>query len=47
MDMSEFCRSRGLSQSTLYRHLKNRPNEGNRGSGGIELLAQYAASVHG
>ena len=45
MDMSEFCRSRGLSRSTLYRHLKKRPSEGDPGSGSIELLAVEVAGV--
>jgi hypothetical protein len=45
MDISEFCRSRGLSRTTLYRHLKKRASEGNLGSGGMELLAVEVAGV--
>jgi hypothetical protein len=45
MEASEFCRSRGLSRTTLYRHLKKGESEGNRGSGGIELLAVEVAGV--
>ena len=45
MDASEFCRSRGLSRSTLYRHLKKVGSEGRPVSGGMELLAVEVASV--
>ena len=45
MEASEFCRSRGLSRSSLYRHLKKRPSEDNPGSGGIELLAVEVGGV--
>jgi len=45
MDMSEFCRIRGLSRSTLYRHLKKRTSEGDPGSGDMELLAVEVAGV--
>lgn len=45
MDASEFCRSRGLSRTSLYRHLKMRRSEGNRASGGMELLAVEVAGV--
>jgi len=45
MDMSEFCRSRGLPRTTLYRHLKKRASEGNPGSGGMELLTVEVAGV--
>ena len=39
MEASEFCRSRGLSRTSLYRHLKKRQSAGDPGTGGIELLA--------
>jgi len=45
MDASEFCRSRDLSRSTLYRHLKKVGSEGRPVSGGMELLAVEVASV--
>lgn len=45
MDASEFCRSRGLSRTSLYRHLKKRRNEGRPASGGMELLAVEVAGV--
>jgi DNA invertase Pin-like site-specific DNA recombinase len=45
IEATEFCRSRGLSRSTLYHHLKKRPSEGNPASDGIELLAVEVAGV--
>jgi hypothetical protein len=43
MDVSEFCRSRGLSRSTLYRHLKKRGSEDNPAPAAMELLAVEVA----
>lgn len=43
IEASEFCRSRGLSRSTLYRHLKKKQAEGKPVSEGIELLAVEVA----
>lgn len=45
IDASEFCRSRGISRSTLYRHLKKKHGEGNPASEGIELLAVEVEGV--
>ena len=45
MDASEFCRSRGLSRSTLYRHLTKGRSEGSPASGAMELLAVEVAGV--
>jgi hypothetical protein len=45
IEATEFCRSRGLSRSTLYHHLKKKPAEGNPVSEGIELLAVEVAGV--
>lgn len=45
IDASEFCRSRGLSRTTLYRYLKKCSSEGSSTSGGMELLAVEVAGV--
>ena len=45
MDASEFCRSRGVSRSSLYRHLKKRQSDGNSAGNGMELLAVEVAGV--
>ena len=45
MDASEFCRSRGLSRTSLYRHLKKRQSEGSSAGSGMELLAVEVAAV--
>ena len=47
MDASEFCRSRGLSRSTLYRHLKKRRSEDKStlATAAMELLAVEVAGV--
>jgi transposase-like protein len=47
MDVSEFCRSRGLSRSTLYRHWKKRPSEDKPtpAPAAMELLAVEVAGV--
>jgi hypothetical protein len=38
MPESEFCRSRGLSRSTLYRHLKNRRSNPHPASADTQLV---------
>ena len=45
IEASEFCRSRGISRSTLYRHLKKKHGEGKPASTGIELLAVEVEGV--
>src|SRR5215469_11276401 len=45
IDASEFCRCRGISRSTLYRHLKKRQSGGNPASEGIQLLAVKVEGV--
>lgn len=47
MDASEFCRSRGLSRSTLYRHLKKGGSQDKPtpAQAAMELLAVEVAGV--
>jgi hypothetical protein len=45
IEASEFCRSRGLSRSTLYRHLKKKQTESKPVSQGMELLAVEVTGV--
>jgi len=45
MDASEFCRSRGVSRTSLYRHLKKRQSDGSSAGNSMELLAVEVAGV--
>jgi ATP-dependent helicase YprA (DUF1998 family) len=47
MQQIEFCRSRGISRSTLDRHLRKQRSQKQASSGGNELLAVQLTTARG